>query len=269
MKSIALRTVLQTTDYDMFVMHDQNRVIVSEDGFVPRRDLIKSMKEDGFLETGHIVCLLGRDGMLHIIEGHNRFVTAKHLGLPVWFTAHPADCKATPLKHSHTIRPWASKDFAGAHAQENADYAEVESYQKRTGIPSMACFALYAGMLASSSSNLNNAMKTGDFKIRNRELPLAVSRIVDALRKHCDFSTTINLVTAISKAIYAEGFDVARMVDRINRKPELIKPCNKVADYEELLETIYNHGTKSEKLFLRTEIEKAMRKRDAVKRKTA
>lgn len=266
MKSIPLRTVLQTTDYDLFLMHDQNRVIVGPEGFKPRKDLIASMKKDGFLETGHIVCLLRKDGKLEIIEGHNRFVSAKHLGLPVWFTAHPDDGRATPLKHSKTIKSWAARDFASAHAQESEDYAEVMAYHRKTGIPEMACFALYAGMIASSSGNINHIMKNGDYKIKNRELPFSVSIIVEAFKKYCDFATSVNLVNAISRAVLAEGFDVKRMVERISRKPELIKKCGPVADYEELLENIYNHGIKSERLFLRAEIDKAMRKRAAFKR---
>lgn len=265
MEKIVLRVVAQTTNYDLFVMHDQNRVLIDGADFKPRKDLIESMKREGFLETGHIVCRLRPDGKLEIIEGHNRFVTAKHLGLPIWYSAHPESCKATPLKHSQTIKPWMVKDFASAHAQETADYAEVMSYQRRTGIPHLACFALYAGMIASSSGNVNKPMKAGSYTIKNRELPFAVSRVVETLGKHCDFSASANLVTAISRALFAEGFDVSRMIDRINRKPELIKKCRTVAEYEAMLEAIYNHGVKSERLYLQVEIEKAMRRRDAIK----
>lgn len=267
MEKIVLRAVMQTNKYDMFVMHDQNRVLTDGEDFKPRKDLIESMKKDGFLETGHIVCQLRQDGKLEIIEGHNRFVTAKHLGLPVWFSAHPDSCKATPLKHSQTIKPWMVKDFAGAHAQETADYAEVMSFQRRTGIPHLACFALYGGMIASSTGNVNGPMKTGSYKIKNRDLPFAVSRVVEALGKHCDFAASMNLVTAISRAMFAEGFDVSRMLDRIGRKPELIKKCRTVSEYEAMLEAIYNHGVKSERLYLQAEIEKAMRRRDVTKRK--
>ena len=266
MKSIPLRTVLQTTDYDMFVMHDQNRVIVDQGGFKPRKDLINSMKQDGFLETGHIVCLLKKDGALEIIEGHNRFVSAKHLGLPIWFTAHPDGCKATPLKHSKTIKPWASRDFASAHAQDSGDYAEVMAYQRKTGIPPLACFALYLGITAGSSGNLNDVMKAGAFQIKDRVLPNSVRLILDAIKQHSGLATSKNLVNAISRAIFAEGFDVNRMVERINKRPELIKKCNQVSDYEEMLELIYKHAIKSERLHLRVEIEKAMRKRLAVNR---
>ena len=263
MKNIQLRTVLQTTDYDLFVMHEQNRVLVGPEGFKPRKDLVESMGRDGFLETGHIVCLFQYNGKLKIIDGHNRFVTAKHLGLPIWFTAHSIQCKATPLEHSKTIKSWAVRDFVSAHAQDSADYAEVMSFKNRTGIPESACFSLYAGMIGSSSSNIMSNMKSGDYKIKNRELPAAVAKIWNAIRPHCNFAPSSKLANAISRAFFAEGFSVERMIERINRKPELIKKCAQTADYEEMLENIYNHGVKSERLFLRAEIEKSMRKRNA------
>lgn len=262
MEKIALRRVAQTTNYALFVMHDQNRVILDHEGFKPRKDLLESMKKTGFLETGHIICTLRADGKLEIVEGHNRFITAKHLGIPVWYSAHPANDAVTPVKHNQTIRTWGVKDFAGGHSQDNADYAEVMAFHRKTKIPLMACFTLFAGQTAASSSNVNRAMKQGQYKIKNRDLPSEVGTIVLALAKHCDFAASINLVNAISRAVFAKGFDSQRMVERIAKKPELIKRCNKSSDYELMLETLYNHGVKSGRLYLRTEIEKAMRARN-------
>ena len=269
MENIVLRRVTQTANYELFVMHEQNRVILGHEGFRPRKDLIESMKKNGFLETGHIICTLRDDGKLEIVEGHNRFITAKHLGIPVWYSAHPANDAATPIKHSQTIKTWGVKDFAGGHSQENADYAEVMAFQRKTGIPLMACFALFAGQIASSSSNVNAAMKQGRYKIKTRDLPFEVAGIVEALAKHCDFASSVNLVNAISRALFAEGFDSRRMIERISKKPELIKRCNQTSDYELMLETLYNHGIKSDRLYLQVEIEKAMRRRSAIKKSAA
>ena len=76
-----------------------------------------------------------------------------------------------------------------------------------------------------------------------------------------------NLVTAISRAYFADGFDVNRMIERIGKKPELIKKCGSVAEYEAMLKAIYNHAVKTERLYLQVEIEKAMRKREIVKKR--
>lgn len=268
MDKIVLRHVTQTANYGLFVMHDQNRAIVGPDGFKPRKDLLESMKKDGFLETGHIVCVLCDDGKLRIIEGHNRFITAKFLGIPVWYSAHLQNDAATPINHSKSIKTWGSKDFAKGYAQDTADYAEVMAYHRRTGIPVMACFSLFANQIASSSGNVNAPMKEGRFKIKTRDLPFEIGKIVEAIGKHCDFATNINLVNAISRAMFAEGFDPARMIFRIERKPELLQRLRSVAEYESMLEQIYNHGVKGERLYLQAEIEKAMRKRNAAKHHT-
>lgn len=261
MEKISLRTVAQTLNYDLFEMHSKNRVLVESDGFKPRSDLIASMRKHGFLETGHIVCMLQKNGKLLILAGHNRFVTARHLGLPVWYSAHPENAHITPLEESLTIKSWKVRDFTGAHAQDQADYAEVMSFHRRTGIPIAACFSMYAGMIASSSGNINDVMKSGGFKIKNRDVPFVVGKIFESLVKHCAFGNPAYLANAISRAYFADGFDANHMIEKIKRRPELIKKCRSVADYEAMLEEIYNFASKSERLHLRIEIEKAMRSR--------
>lgn len=269
MEKIQLRTVAQTLNYDLFEMHSKNRVLVESDGFKPRSDLIASMRQHGFLETGHIICMLQKNGKLLILAGHNRFVTAKHLGLPIWYSAHPANANITPLEESLTIRPWKAKDYSGAHAQDQADYAEVMSYHRRTGIPNMACFSMYAGQTAASSGNINDVVKSGAFKIKNRDVPFVVGKIFEALTKHCAFGNTSSLVNAISRAYFAEGFDPNRMIEKIKRRPELIKKCRSVSDYEAMLEEIYNYATKAEKFHLRVAIETAMRIRQSTPPKSS
>lgn len=252
----------QTSDFSIFEMHEMNRLVIGGDGFSPRKDLTESMKRDGFRMTQPVRCVKAEGGKLRIFDGHNRFATARHLGIPIWYLAFPKGHAITPLQDSGDMKAWTAVDRAKAYAKSEADYSEVLAFHEATGIPLMACFSMYVGQI-SSSGNANAPMKRGEYKIRDREYPWRVAKIVRALGKHCDFSASSGLVAAISKCLWVEEFDENRMLDRIERKPELIKKCRNVVSYIDMLESIYNHGIKSARLYLAVEVERVMRARSA------
>lgn len=266
MTKIIPRQVTSTNDYSLFVMHPQNRSIVGPEGYVPRKDLIASIRQHGFLQSAPISCAMQPDGKLLIIDGHNRFIAAKHLNSGVWYVAFPEGATLSPADYNKNNRAWKLVDFTSGYAHEDADYAEVVAFHERTGIPASACFAMFGGEIA-SSGNANRTIRGGKFKIKNREHPHAVESIACVARSFCDFASSKPFITAVSRAVYAEGFDPAKMADRIYRKKELLKKCSTSGQYEELLETIYNHSVKGERLYLKAEIEKAMRRRNAVTRR--
>lgn len=253
-------TVQTTKNYAQFEMHETNRVLTDASGFVPRKDLIKSMKKDGFWPAAPILCSTMPKGKLKIFEGHNRFVTAQFLGIPVHYIAYPPHLAKTPKTFSEGIAPWKYADIAKSCAQDNPDYAEVMQFHESTGISLAASFSLFHGDSA-GSGNANSFVKSGTFKIRDRSAPWLVAAIVASLGKYSSHSTSVYLVGAISKAIRAEGFNVGRMLERIDKAPELVKPCRSLTEYLDMLELIYNRNMKGDRYHLRIEVEKAMRLR--------
>lgn len=103
MKEISLK---QTSDYSQFEMHQMNRLIVSGDGFVPRKDLLESMKKHGFRMMQPIRCVMQKNGKMRIFDGHNRFLTARYLGIPVWFICYPEGQSLTPLQDAEGGKAW-------------------------------------------------------------------------------------------------------------------------------------------------------------------
>lgn len=250
----------KTNDLSIFQMHDTNRLVSGAAGFLPRKDLLASMKKHGFRSTQPISCKTLPNGKLEIFDGHNRFVTAKFLGLPVYFLAYPNDLGLSPVEFSKGQKTWSFGDKAKAFAQESPDFAEVVQFHEETGINLSSAFAMFNGEVA-SSSNMAKSINNGAFKIRDREAPMKVALIVKTLNEYCDFSTNKNFVSAISKATFAHGFSVVHMVDRIKRNPELVKQQRSLDDYLAMLELIYNRNTKGERLYLCAEVDKAMKSR--------
>ncbi len=255
------KIVLQkTTNFALFEMHEMNRLTTNEDGFNPRKDLLESMKANGFRSTQPISCVRLPAGKLRIFDGHNRFVTARFLNIPVYYIAYSESHDITPLEYSRGQKTWSMIEKATAIALENSDYAEVLEFCKKTKIPAKAAFSMFIGESASSGNALVK-VSSGTFAITDRNLPYEVAAITTELQKHCAFSNSPNFVYAICKTIFAKGFSIERMIEKISKHPELLKQCRSMDDYIDLLEFIYNRSVKNEKYYLKVEIEKAMKLR--------
>lgn len=257
MKEIVLK---QTSDYSLFEMHGMNRMIVSASGFEPRKDLLASMKKHGFRMSQPIRCEMQASGKMRIFDGHNRFLTARHLGIPVWFLCFPEGGGITPIEEGEGGKPWGLRDIAAAHAHDHPDYAEVFAYCEVTGIPLRAAFSMFYGQSA-SSGNADKFVKSGDFQIKDRNYPWKVAAVVRAAAQYLQVASRIQFVSAVSKCMFAEGFSHERLIERINKRPELLRKCGYERDYIALFEEIYNHSVKGDRLYLVAETEKAMRAR--------
>lgn len=253
-------TLQRTNDYSIFNAHEVNRLLIKDGSYEPRKDLIASMKKEGFRPANAINCIKEHDGTLTIIDGHNRFASARFLGLPVYYFAFPKAAEVSPLEYSRDQKGWSIAQKVQSYARTNADYAELVAFSESTKISMHQSANMFVGGTASA----NNASKTlpqGLFKIKDRGHPWMVASIVREMQRHCDFATKQNCVSAISKAVFADGFDPEKMRDKISRHPELLKPQRSLEDYIEMLDAIYNRHVKGDRYHLRIEIDKAMKKR--------
>lgn len=244
-----------------------NRLTVSDGVYAPRKDLLMSMRANGFLPVHPIICAKLSGGRLQIVDGHNRLMTAKFLGIPVFYMAYPKDAAISPVQFSSGHKPWSAINKGVAFAGEKQDYAEVLQFHEDTGIPLMSCFSMFHGEVA-SSGNVAKSVSAGSFAISDQSTPYVVASIVKAAAMHCDFATVKNFVCAISKAVFAEGFSPAKMISQIHKNPEILAPRRSMDDYIDLLDLVYNRFCKSDRLHLKIEIDKAMKRRMVAVNKT-
>lgn len=262
MKSIMkLRTLQMTTHYGMFEMHPSNRANATADGYAPRSDLLQSMKEHGFWDRFPVICdWIPETGRLLIIDGHNRYVAARHLGIPFFYMAYERG-DLTPKTVSTAVKPWTISDFCDAFAKEgNEDFAEVMDFSDRTRIQIGAALSMFFGDTA-SSTNATRLVKIGKFRIKDREHPWIVADIVRTAGEVCRWGVPLLFVHAVSKAVMAEGFSSSTLKTKILRHPELLTKQRGLDGYLALLETIYNRHSKGEPYRLRIAVEQAMDRR--------
>jgi hypothetical protein len=252
-----------TRDYARFIYHEQNRLTTGENGYVPRKELIQSMRKDGFWEIAPITCRKLPNGQLKVIDGHNRLTAAIMLNLPVHYIAYEQNGHdITPVDFSVGQKQWSFNQIIDAHINTiGGDYVELDEYCKRTGISN----AIAAGMFmnnAPSSNNIGGTIKAGNFVIKNREVPAAMETLVKALKNHVTWATTVSCLNALYRCIVIPEFDLFRFISKINRFPELLEKQRDVNKYVELFDEIYNRHTKGKRLHLAIRSKEVMQSRN-------
>lgn len=240
--------VLQVTrDYGKFALHTHNRVLVDDDGKrLVRKDLVKSMRAEGYRPEEPIMAYANEDGTYTIIDGHNRLMAAQSLGIDVYFIAHKRNGKAewTPLKSSATKKKWTALEVARAFAHEgNADYAELLDYMERTGIKLAQSSSVLFGQSA-SSGNAAKMVRDGTFVVKNRMNGELLADLVDCASKFIDWGKDERLVSAFSALLFVPGFSPTQMKEKISKYSEFLEKKRDRDGTIEMLDKVYNRNSK-------------------------
>jgi len=242
----------ETMDYDMFELHEVNRDVMNN------KELEDSMRKHGFISAYPIHVVKGSNGRLRIKAGHNRFVVAKRLNIPVKYVI--CDDAATIHELEKATKPWAITDYLASWCRAGkVEYLEIRNYNTKTGIAVSLAASMFFGNQA-GSGNHYDAFKSGSFRIKDREHPEAVADIVLHM-KACgiSFSNTTLFVQALSRMLYVPEFkpEVFKMKVK-NHTFMVVKKAN-LQQYLGMIADIYNRQNKDKKplVYLANEAAKA------------
>ena len=250
--------VLETSDYSKFDLCTFNRDVRKT------KDLRQSMKKYGWIDAYPMHCIPNGGKRLKIKAGHHRFEVAQDLGIPVKYVV--CDDTATIHELEKGVNPWKLADFLVSFCKcGEPQYAEVEGFQKRTGIPLSGCIALLAGNIA-CSGNYNPAFKCGTYNITHREYAEKVADLVIACKNlDVPFARHAMFVNALSRCATLDKFNVDQFIKRVETNAALLKKQASLEGYMELIETVYNTRTHtSKRLPLRFLVREMMQKRNVI-----
>jgi hypothetical protein len=259
----------KTLNYEMFKTNSLNRVSVGEN-HEPRKDLVKSMKADGFWAESPVRCYANEDGSLTIFDGHNRLLAAQSLGLPVEYVVYSKNGKGEldPIRFSTTAtKQWSISEIAeGYKIKGSKDYVELADYVSEYGIPINCASSMLMGEQA-GSANANKFIRNGTFKVKQVGIDHAVvvGYVCNEVSMHADWAKTTSFVIAVSRVLLTPGFKLSQLLDKINKYPELLKKQASWRDYIDMIDVLYNRNQK-EKFAVRFESDEFAKKRSAVKR---
>lgn len=236
-----------TCDYSIFQSHELNRV----DFDAPARgDLVASMKKYGYQKEHPIKCSVSENGTLIVFAGHNRLNAAKALGLPVEYVVY--DTTMSPDVESSGVKVWTISDHFTAHAKKgNLDCVEILNFAKQNRITNVVGYLLLNGRIPHSSiGRLDNQRLIDGYASINpahRQYAENVIEIADSIAVNCPhlgISRSSSLFIAIARICAVDKFCVLRIIEKINRNPELVRKHQLSQDYVVMFDLIYNRHQK-------------------------
>lgn len=224
-----------TSDYSMFVSHDNNRPISA------RPALKKSMQTYGFMPSRPIQVRKLANGKLGVTSGHHRLYYAQLLKIPVYYVIDPL---CSDLYYAEkSSRPWSMSDYVTSYASAGKDdYRQLMFLHEQSGIPLSLIAALAADCPSCISGGIVNTIAKGTWKI-DPEAKTHMQNVLDVVAiaaKTLDFAKTSNFVRSISRAVAIKEVSVQQLSHAFSNHGHTVKRCATIDDYMEEIESLYN-----------------------------
>lgn len=224
-----------TMDYDKFTFLKTNREV--NRGHVEK--IKKSIQQFGnFVENEPLIF----NEKLQAIDGQHRFTALKELGLPITYTI----VKGYNIKHARQMnimhRGWNMMDWARSYAEEGARSYQnfLTLVEENEGIPPSVVMVYAIGQRPDGISRI---FKEGAYILPDQAMAQARMRLQflqDCVAKNDVFKTSA-MAEALLMALNVEGFDLERMLKKLDEVKEVPKMMT-MMDSLRVVEDVYNHS---------------------------
>lgn len=227
--------VYKTTSYDKFQAFKGNRGIAP----IHVRNLAKSMKDHGWLDSMPMTCIKNGNGKLHILDGHNRFYAAKSIGGEVKYTLVDEKLGETEIYAlNRTQKRWTSADFVKSYARMgNKEYERLQDFMERHKCGVATAAPLLTGTPAISTG----IIESGNFKVNDEQRAEKLMVLLGQLRTALKMTIKINFLRVFLKATSFDDIDPSRLVDQMIKYPNLVLDFHREDDIATMLENVYNY----------------------------
>ena len=226
-----------TKNYGLFELLDFNRDVVKT------KKLEASMRKHGFIPAYPLHCSRLSNGKLRVKAGHHRLIAATHVGIGVYYIVCEDDADIYELEAATT--PWRLKDYLASFCRcHTPAYEKVAGYIERTGINIQAAVSMLGGH-AAGAGNFGDAFKAGTYRVQDTNHAEDVADLV----AHCadagvGFARLSIFIRALSHVAKVKEFDLGQFKRRVTTNAARMKKQPHLEGYIELIESIYNHGTR-------------------------
>lgn len=234
--------ITQTRNYASFIFDVTNRLATTPRRISSQKKIRASMKEYGFLPFPLLVRRVG--DKLKVLDGQNRLLVAKELGLPVYYVETERD-DISISKCAEGQSPWNLSDYAGSFAnQGNAAFQGLLSFVGEHQIPLAKAAALLNGEVA-NGANVNDSLKNGSFSIRDPKYAERVANLAQAVAAFVPWAKNSNSLGALSRFVRVSEFSDEQFINRVNTHSAYLKNQPTMQLFSEMYEEIYNHSSRS------------------------
>lgn len=256
------KTVNISNNYSDFKLSIENRDINLKKN--KARKLRDSLKKHGWIPSFPMTCYKNGSSKLTILDGQHRFSIARELGMPVKYVLVDQEFDISEI--NNTQDTWKLKDYMRRWQKAGKEeYFEIENFMKTHPNVTLSMTISLLGGNNVAGTYQKNKYKEGKFKItsRSRGKAYQVANAFESIIEVNKDAKHNNLLKALYKCFYVDSFDSSRLIEQCEKNPAMIQPYSKTEDWLDLLQEIYNHGKKSNRIPLRFQAEEAMKQRKA------
>jgi len=228
--------IKHTNKLEKFTLHPANRKVTQ----AKVKNMIEEISKNNLLHLNPIIV----DKEYRIINGQHRYFAAKALGLTIYYIQGDVTAKEM-LDLNANQKSLVLKDYLDSYVTQGfQEYIKVNEFLTKHKIVLYNAIGLLSGRNSQPNSDLVNAFKNGEFKIKDSEHAERVLTIRDKMKEFApEFYQQKNFTNAVAKVISAEGFDETRLDTRLKKNGHGQLHQAVTTDlYAEQILGVYNYG---------------------------
>ena len=227
-----MNTVKKTTDYDKFKFIDANRD--------QNRGHVEKIKA-AFAEIGNLTKVqpILVNEKMQIIDGQHRFIAAKELEQPVYYTQMTGLGIAEARQMNILHRGWTVQDYANSYALTgNQNYIKYLRLKEDYGFGHTVILSCTTE--EGHATNILRDFREGNFVIHDEDAAVEKLEFLSDLAEVADIVAYRPIALALLKLVRGENFDKDRMLKKIKVYGHKLERIDDIDANLRQLESIYN-----------------------------
>jgi hypothetical protein len=256
MKEVA--KVIETSDYSLFKFIDANRSI--------NRAHVKKLKTS--FQKMYLLSPIIVNENYEIIDGQNRFTTAKELGLPIYFIKCDGYGTKAMQLYNTTMKMWGKEDFLKHYCDlASPEYLKFRNFMRKfpdfslMSAETILTNSLSGGHKSGISSELKSEtnqrgyftiryFQEGDLVIPDYDKAVDNAKKILMIKPYYSGFNRSTFVRAMIGIFRIENYSHDQFIKKLSDNQTMMKHCANVGQYKLLIEEIYNYRSR-EKISLR------------------
>jgi len=231
--TIVSNQVRKTSDYNQFVILEANRDAT--------RGHVEALKA-AFEEVGNLTAVqpILVNEKFEIIDGQHRFIAARELDEPIYYTIAPALGIAEARSMNILHRSWSTYDFAESYASEgNPNYRKYLQLKEEYRLNHVTMITYAEGQ---EKTGLLAQFRKGDFVIKNLDEWQTRLEMLYSVRDFAPMYRDMYFSRAFLWMIQNPEYSHKHMLAKLSLWGEqILRRMGSVQEYSRLLEEIYNY----------------------------
>ncbi len=226
---------LSTTDYDMFIFREDNRLKI-EKSHVQR--LVKSISARNLLELRPI----NVNEKMEIIDGQNRLLAAKELGVPIYYKIEKS-LEAQDIILLNNAAVWKPQDYLNFYcSHEYPEYLNLKKFMDENGLSLRVAMNICCG----DARNVKTKFKEGGLKfdLQNikefTDICWETIEYIKRMNGTSQYLSSSRFWKALLKIVRHESFDSKHWFVNVQKMVHHFTIKARAEDYLHMMQHVYN-----------------------------